>query len=183
MIGLMLSLQLLITTKPLPVKHYPRDTTTNYIVLHADESPNYKVTRNTLVRRGNSYHFYIERTGKVIQFLDTQYEGGHAGLSYWKGHIRMNLYSIGICLQDMRTKYYTKEQYKSLARLVVNLQHIYKDSTAQEILTHSMIAVPRGRKSDPNGFDWKIFNKNLEQAREEWPYKDTQSNQSRSRIR
>lgn len=176
MMGLMLALQLAITTKPLPVKHYDRDTTVNYLVLHSDESPNYRITRSTLIHRGNSYHFYITRTGKVIQLLDTKYEGGHAGLSYWKKHYDMNKYSIGICLQDMKTNYYTKEQYKSLTKLVVYLQHLYPDSTSQEILTHAKIALPRGRKSDPKGFNWETFNKQLDTARNKWPFKVTQSN-------
>lgn len=172
MIGFLLALQLMaptVTYKPLPVKHNLRDTTTNYIVLHGDESPSYNVTRNTLILRGNSYHYYVRRNGQITQFLDTQYEGGHAGLSYYKGHIRMNLYSIGICLQDLKTKTYTKEQYKSTAWLIVQLQKKYKDSTSHIILSHAMIAIPRGRKSDPKGFDWKLLDNYIEQ----WRYKDT----------
>lgn len=145
-----------ILISPLPGKHSVRDTTTNYIVLHYDDGNSYEASRKFLIKKGNSYHYYIKRNGTIVKMLDPMYEAGHAGLSYYKKHIRMNRYSIGICLQNNPPQKYTAAQYNSAAWLIRQLQKRYEDSTSKIILGHSEIAVPRGRKNDPGKhFNWK----------------------------
>lgn len=145
-----------ITTDILPGKHSLRDTTVNYIVLHYDDGKSYKSVRQFLIKKGNSYHYYIKRDGTIVKLLDTKYEAGHAGLSFYKKYVRMNRYTIGICLQNKPPQQYTKEQYISAAWLIRQLQKKYTDSTARIILGHSEIAIPRGRKKDPGKhFNWK----------------------------
>lgn len=164
MIGAFLVLQLVapaVYTKPLSGKGVIRDSSTNYIVLHSDESPSYAATRKTLIRRGNSYHYYIQRNGDIIKLLDPKYVGGHAGRSFYDGLSQLNFYSIGICLQDLKLASFTENQYKSLAWLIAALQKRYNDESSRVILTHSQIAIPRGRKKDPNGFDLSELNKYL----------------------
>ena len=159
MITLLLLLQLLepkIIDHPLPVrkKEY-RDTTKNYIVLHNDGgSAGYAVTRQTLIKRRLSYHYYIKRDGTIVKLLDPKYQASHVGYSLWNGLVRINRYSIGICLQDNDTHVYTEKQYTSTAWLVKQLQHRYPDSSSKVIVGHSDVARPLGRKPDPENFNW-----------------------------
>lgn len=149
-------LQIKVIDKPIPIRYKPlRDTTENYIVLHYDENDNYFGTRQWLIKKGNSYHYYIERNGTIIKMVDPKYEAGHAGASLWNGHLRMNKYSIGICLENKPPQQYTQAQYISLSWLIKVLQKRFDDPTSHVILGHSDVAIPRGRKQDPGPqFDW-----------------------------
>lgn len=145
--------------KPLPraIKGIRDTASTNFIVLHYDDGDGYEVARRTLIKRHLAYHYYIERSGRIIKLVDPKYEISHAGPSLWRSYLRMNLYSIGICLQNNPPQEYTEVQYTSLAWLIKVLQARFKDkdSTARTILGHGDIATPRGRKQDPGDhFDW-----------------------------
>lgn len=151
-----------IINDPLPTAKKLRDTTTNYIVLHYDDGGSYKDVRRTLVKSKNSYHYYITRDGTIYNLVDTKYAANHAGVSYYRGYVRLNNYSIGICFQNKPPQEYTSIQYKNAAWLIKQLQEQYKDSTANIIIGHSNIAFPRRRKSDPGKhFNWDVFNKLL----------------------
>jgi len=157
MIKLLFLLQIpLLLNKPIPHKKEYRDTSLNYIILHSDEGSSYSGTRSALIKKRNGYHYYIQRNGTIIKMIDPKYKASHAGLSFYKGKVRMNNYSIGIAFQNTYKQYYTEEQYHSAAWLIKTLQKRYPDSTSKVILGHSDIAFPRGRKRDPgNNFDWK----------------------------
>ena len=159
MLKLLFLAQLLAPTvlsKPLPSKKTLRDTSVNYIVLHYDDGGSYKSTRQTLIKKRNSYHYYIQRDGVIIKLIDPKYQASHAGISYYKGMVRLNKYSIGICLENDPPEAYTEKQYNSVAWLINVLQHKYKDSTTKVLLGHSDIAFPRGRKQDPGvHFNWE----------------------------
>jgi N-acetyl-anhydromuramyl-L-alanine amidase AmpD len=155
---ILLQIQPVVVNKLLPVKKLPRDESKNYIILHYDEGTSYNGTRTTLIKTGSSYHYYIQRNGNIIQLVDTKYQAGHAGISYYNGLFKMNKYSIGICLQNKPPQQYTEVQYQRLVWLIKQLQVKYPDSTSKIILGHSDIAIPRGRKKDPgNHFNWKFF--------------------------
>jgi len=147
-----------IVNKPMPrASKTLRDTTKNFIVLHYDGGDSYSIARRTLIRRHLSYHYYIERNGTIIKMVDPKYEASHAGTSLWRTYLRMNKYSIGICLQNNAKQEYTEKQYVSLAWLIKSLQKRFNDadSTAHTILGHGDIATPRGRKQDPGEhFEW-----------------------------
>lgn len=145
----------LLLNKPIPHKKEYRDTSWNYIVLHSDEGNGYDGTRRALIKKRNGYHYYIQRNGTIIKMIDPKYKASHAGVSYYKGKIRMNNYSIGIAFQN-KNQEFTESQYVSAAWLISELQDRYPDSTSRSILGHSDIAIPRGRKKDPGKrFDWK----------------------------
>ena len=154
-----------VVNKPIPnYSHLKRDTTKNFIVLHYDESDSYLGTRRWLMKKHNNYHYYIERTGKIIKMLDPAFQANHAGVSLWRSYLSMNRYSIGICLQNVPPQRYTESQYISLAWLIKSLQQRFKDkdSTAYVILGHADVAVPRGRKQDPGEhFEWDKLYKML----------------------
>ncbi len=151
MVITMLLLQLQAPTvivNPIPHDRKLRSSS-NYIVLHSDEGSGYKETRRFLIRKGNSYHYYVKRSGDIVKLIDPKYKASHAGISYYDGKFRMNNHSIGIALQNDTKQAYTDKQYTSLAWLIQTLQSRYKDTTSRIILRHSDIALPRGRKNDP----------------------------------
>jgi N-acetyl-anhydromuramyl-L-alanine amidase AmpD len=146
----------------LPVKKLSfRDTSKNYIIIHNDgSSAGYKSTRNTLIKRRLEYHYYIKRDGTIVKLLDPKYKADHVGYSVWHGLLRLNKYSIGICLEDGISRPYTEKQYTSTAWLIQQLQNRYPDKTSKTIVGHSEVALPLGRKDDPgSNFDWsKLLN-------------------------
>lgn len=149
MIGLLLFLQLNVIQKPLP-HTFPRDTTRNYIVVHNDgENMGANATKLYLRWRGTSYHYFIDRNGKVYQFMDLAYVAKHAGISKWNKITDWNLFSIGVCLQGKDNMEYTQQQKESFSLLVKQIYKRYPDSKDKPILKHSQVAYPRGRKSDP----------------------------------
>jgi N-acetyl-anhydromuramyl-L-alanine amidase AmpD len=135
-----------------------RDSSKNYIVIHNDDAGSYEIARQTLIKRRLSYHYYIQRNGRIIELLEPQYAASHVGYSYWNGLVRMNRYTIGICLQNKPPQTYTNEQYTSLSQLILLLQNRYPDSTSQVLIGHDQVAIPFGRKHDPGPeFNWTFL--------------------------
>lgn len=133
-----------------------RDTTDNYIVIHYDNGIDTKSTFRYLRRKRNSYHYFIDKRGTIYKLIDPRYQANHAGLSYWDGKLRMNKYSIGICLQNDGKSIYTEQQYISLLWLINIQKNRFHDITDNRIIGHSDIAIPRGRKPDPGEqFIWR----------------------------
>ncbi len=133
----------------------PRDTTDNLVVIHYDEGNNSNVIIRYLRRAHKSYHYYIDRNGKIINLVNPVNKANHAGVSRWGTEEDLNWSSIGICLQNQPPQNYTNAQYISLILLIRQLQHRWPDITIDRIVGHSDVAYPRGRKHDPGPlFDW-----------------------------
>lgn len=97
-----------------------------------------------------SAHFFVRRTGEVIQFVPCARRAWHAGESEWRGRRRCNDFSIGVELEGTDTSPYADVQYRRLARLVVALRRRYPIA---DIVGHSDVAPTR--KTDPGpAFDW-----------------------------
>jgi N-acetyl-anhydromuramoyl-L-alanine amidase len=97
-----------------------------------------------------SSHFFIRRSGELMQFVPCQRRAWHAGRSQWKGKERCNDFSIGIELEGTDDSAFTGGQYSELARLTRELQRAYP---IRDIVGHSDISP--GRKTDPgSGFEW-----------------------------
>ncbi|HKY02653.1 MAG TPA: 1,6-anhydro-N-acetylmuramyl-L-alanine amidase AmpD [Burkholderiales bacterium] len=117
--------------------------------LDHDAHPYYAQLRDMHV----SAHFFIRRTGAVIQFVPCSQRAWHAGASNWCGRERCNDFSIGIELEGTDELPYEEAQYKSLADLTEALRRRY---SIRDIVGHSDIAP--GRKTDPGAaFDWRHF--------------------------
>ncbi|QIW10801.1 1,6-anhydro-N-acetylmuramyl-L-alanine amidase AmpD [Francisella sp. LA112445] len=102
-----------------------------------------------------SAHFYIKRTGEIIQFVSVDDRAWHAGVSSFQGRQGCNDFSIGIELQGTDKTAYEFEQYKSLNALLSDLKKSYTGLNA--ITGHQNIAP--GRKTDPGKcFDWAKVN-------------------------
>ena len=100
-----------------------------------------------------SSHLFIERSGKLIQFVPFNKRAWHAGQSCFEGRERCNDFSIGIELEGADDIEYTDAQYRVLNTVVLCLQMTYAGLTANNIVGHSDIAP--GRKTDPGPvFNW-----------------------------
>lgn len=107
-----------------------------------------------------SAHFFIRRSGEIIQFVPCEKRAWHAGDSSWQGRGRCNDYSIGIELEGTDTVPFTDAQYVALVALTRALQKVYP---IRDIAGHSDIAP--GRKTDPGPcFDWARYRAAIEAA-------------------
>jgi N-acetyl-anhydromuramoyl-L-alanine amidase len=107
-----------------------------------------------------SAHFFIRRSGEIIQFVPCEKRAWHAGESCWQGRNRCNDYSVGIELEGTDTVPFTDAQYTALVALTSALQKTYPISS---IAGHSDIAP--GRKTDPGRcFDWVRYRAALKAA-------------------
>ena len=115
--------------------------------LDATAHPFYATLRGLEV----SAHFFVRRSGALLQFVSCERRAWHAGASSWKGRERCNDFSIGVELEGTDTRPYTVRQYARLARLIALLSTRYPIA---DVAGHSHVAP--GRKTDPGpAFDWR----------------------------
>ena len=111
-----------------------------------DAHPYYQSIRGLQV----SAHFYIQRGGRVWQFVDCGQRAWHAGASCYRGRAQCNDDSIGIELEGLEGDTFEPVQYAALSALCDDLVQRYPIA---HIAGHEHIAP--GRKADPGpGFDW-----------------------------
>ena len=100
-----------------------------------------------------SAHFYVRRSGRIIQFVGCDRRAWHAGKSAWQGRENCNDYSVGVELEGSDNQPFTPAQYESLATLVDALRRRYPIAA---IAGHRHVAP--GRKTDPGPhFDWAFL--------------------------
>jgi AmpD protein len=104
-----------------------------------------------------SAHYFIRRTGELIEFVPPERRAWHAGVSSWRGRERCNDFSIGIELEGCDTLPFEAEQYVVLAALLDSLGERFPVADA---VGHSDVAP--GRKTDPGPyFDWSRLRRHL----------------------
>ncbi len=109
-----------------------------------------------------SAHFFIRRSGRVLQFVSCEHRAWHAGISSWQGRDNCNDWSIGIELEGLDGQTFAIPQYSALAQLLRVLSRRYELS---DVVGHEHIAP--GRKFDPGpGFDWRRLRRTM---RSPWP--------------
>lgn len=107
-----------------------------------------------------SSHLFIDREGKIWQFVPLDKRAWHAGASVFAGRANCNDYSIGIELEGTDDIPYTDAQYGALAAVTQRIQRLYPAITIDRIVGHSDIAP--GRKTDPGMcFDWVHYREKL----------------------
>ena len=100
-----------------------------------------------------SAHLFIDRRGRVTQFVPFDQRAWHAGVSSWRGRPGCNDFSIGIELEGVETRPYTQAQYRQLERVLRALLRGYPRLSPDAVVGHQEIAP--GRKTDPGpAFDW-----------------------------
>lgn len=111
-----------------------------------DAHPYFQTIRGLQV----SAHFFIRRTGEVVQFVDCNDRAWHAGQSEWMGRPNCNDYSIGIEMEGLEGDTFEPAQYQALAALCTQLAQQYPIA---HVVGHEHVAP--GRKQDPGpGFHW-----------------------------
>lgn len=103
-----------------------------------------------------SAHLFVERDGKVTQFVNFNQQAWHAGVSSFNGRERCNEFSIGIELEGLDTDTYTDPQYETLAKVTRALQKAYPKITMSNIVGHEHIAPERKLDPGPH-FDWARY--------------------------
>ena len=109
-----------------------------------------------------SCHYYITKSGKVIQMVPDLYIAWHAGTSSWGKHISLNKYSIGIEISNPGHEHgYRKFNYNQIHALINLSKKIIKkyNINKKNILGHSDIA-PLRKKDPGEKFPWKFLHKN-----------------------
>ena len=118
--------------------------------LNASEHPYFA----TIAELRVSAHFFIERDGRVSQFVSCLQRAWHAGVSSFAGRENCNDFSLGIELEGTDYLPYSAAQYDALVVLVKQLLATYPALSVERICGHSDIAP--GRKTDPGpAFDWQ----------------------------
>ena len=101
-----------------------------------------------------SAHYTIGKGGRVVQHVRDKDRAWHAGRSEWKGVSNVNNYGIGIELVNLNDGQdpYPEEQHRANVQLCTYIcrKHNIKP---ENIMGHLDIAVPKGRKTDPRGYD------------------------------
>jgi N-acetyl-anhydromuramoyl-L-alanine amidase len=100
-----------------------------------------------------SAHFFLRRTGELLQFVSISDRAWHAGVSCWRGRERCNDFSIAIELEGDSDHAFTAAQYAALNALLISLKTTFD---VDALSTHSEIAF--GRKVDPGAkFDFSLI--------------------------
>jgi len=106
-----------------------------------------------------SCHYYIDKSGNLIQLVPELYIAWHAGKSYWKKNELLNKSSIGIEISnpghEHGYKTFKTKQVKCLIKLSKLLIKKYKIKK-QNILGHSDVA-PLRKKDPGEKFPWKFL--------------------------
>ncbi len=101
-----------------------------------------------------SSHYFIERQGRVIRFVDDEKRAWHAGISRFQGRDNCNDFSLGIELEGDDFNCFTEVQYQRLNELLKSIKNRWPAVTGNRIVGHCHVAPQR--KSDPGPFfDWK----------------------------
>ncbi|WP_341782100.1 1,6-anhydro-N-acetylmuramyl-L-alanine amidase AmpD [Ectopseudomonas mendocina] len=109
-----------------------------------------------------SAHFFIERDGRVTQFVSCLDRAWHAGVSWFDGRDNCNDFSLGVELEGTDDLPYSDAQYARLAELTRQLLDAYPALSTQRIRGHCDIAP--GRKTDPGpAFDWSRLHAELKE--------------------
>ncbi len=143
---------IVIHTASLPVGEFG----TGYVVdlflnrLDFSAQPSFKELEGLKV----SSHYFIDRTGKVMELVDPDQMAWHAGVSSFEGRSGCNSFSIGIELESTPDHPITERQYRSLQELCHLLMKRFPLISLERIVGHSDIAP--GRKMDPGPlFPWE----------------------------
>ena len=109
---------------------------------------------NSLAGVRVSSHVFIERTGKLTQFVPFHERAWHAGESSFGGVPNCNDYAIGIELEGTDDLPYAEVQYQLLVESLKALISAYPGISRSRVVGHYEIAP--GRKTDPGPyFDWQ----------------------------
>ncbi len=130
--------------------HSARKGRIRLIVLHCDASPRESSTLNWLANPVSkaSYHALIHRDGWVTRLVPDERKAWHAGRSEWNGIRDVNDISLGLSFSNRNDgQERLTDAQLDIAKAVVQYWRGRYDIEA--VVTHTMVARPVGRKTDP----------------------------------
>lgn len=119
------------------------DVTT--IVLHGSAGKSAESSVSWLAKIGLSYHYIIERDGKVTKLAPVNREAFHAGVSKGPNGPNVNRYSVGICFATDEKEPITLAQIAAAKQLCKDICKVVP--TIRHLTCHKHISP--GRKTDP----------------------------------
>jgi N-acetylmuramoyl-L-alanine amidase len=124
------------------------------IVLHGTAGP-YQACLNWFAnpRARASAHYVIALDGRVAQCVSELRIAWHAGVSRWKGVTSCNQYAFGIEMETDLKGYsaWPPAQFDAAVEMCSRLCKRWGIGV-ENIVTHAMVATPKGRKVDPRDF-------------------------------
>jgi len=110
-----------------------------------------------------SVHWYVENDGSYVHFVQDADTAFHAGAVFANEY--SNDASIGIEQEHIDGKEpWPDVQIRATANLCALLQQKHGNL---KIVSHKFVAIPPGRKSDPEPYPWQKFNAMLAEARKQ----------------
>lgn len=130
------------------------------MVLHATADRGAEVSAEAWMcnpAAGVSAHLHFRRDGTIVRLVPDSRRAWHAGRSRWNGLPGVNDFSLGweIANRNDCVERCTDAQYDALARAAAH--YVNQGIPLDAFVSHAAVARPRGRKSDPCGFDWERF--------------------------
>lgn len=136
--------------------------TITVIVLHCDASPSSTATRSWIQSPESkvSYHLEVERDGTVVRYVDDDQRAWAVGVSEWNGHTNLNSISLSASFANRNDGHemLTPIQISTMQEIVRDWRTKYP--TITDVVTHTAVARPIGRKNDPTNtpnFDLAMF--------------------------
>lgn len=129
----------------------PKGQPIRVIVMHSDAGKSDAGTLSWLQSPASkvSYHVLIGRMGQVYRIVDESRRAWHAGVSSWNGFTDVNSVSLGLafCCRNDDVERLTPLQIAAAREVVRGWRE--KHPGIQAVVTHASIAMPAGRKTDP----------------------------------
>lgn len=113
--------------------------------------------------RPASADYLIAHDGTAYQIVPHGFAAYHAGDSIapingsWWEDDEVSRRLVGIELEQKLPAWCTYAQLDSLAELIAFLAWVHEWRWPYTILTHGNVAIPPGRRADPQGFEWGTF--------------------------
>lgn len=130
------------------------------VVLHATADGGNERAAEAWLRNpasGVSAHLHVRRDGTVVRLVPDRLRAWHAGRSAWRAWTNANDISLGweIANRNDGREAYTHAQHIAVAALAAH--YLRQGIPLEGFVGHAEIALPRGRKRDPLGWDWTPF--------------------------
>lgn len=104
-----------------------------------------------------SAHLHVRRDGSVVRLVADDQRAWHAGHSAWEELSDLNDFSLGWELANRNDgrEPFTTAQCAALSHVAAH--YVLQGLPVSAIVSHADVALPKGRKTDPAGFDWVWF--------------------------
>ncbi len=133
-------------------------TSPQVIVLHTTGGPSAESALSWFdqTKSGVSSHVVIDKDGTVYRVVPDDRVAWHAGVSKFDGHTDVNKISLGVEMVGLNVQTYPPAQLQACAQWCAEKCKFY-GIALDHIVGHKDVALPVGRKSDPENFPWDTW--------------------------